>query len=231
MKHLIVLLLAAMLVACNNQPANQPPTKPQPKKEVPVNGVDISHHNTVQWDSLKTCNISFVYIKASEGKTYKDPKRVENYKMAKKHYSVGFYVFWDKDISGKDHFDNFVEATKDCPADLPPALDLEFHMREKGVLPKVVKEVEVFTKLYMEKYKVKPIIYADYDVAQNVHKLNPTFQYWVNAGNKNRWNPHGKAKANPCDQVPWVILQCGAWNFGTGDIDLNYGELERIKKS
>lgn len=223
MKHLIFFILLTCLTACTKQSTQNIHKN---VLQVPVNGVDISHHNTIAWDSLKTCNISFVYIKASEAKTFKDPKRKENYKMAKKNgYSVGFYVFWDKDISGKDHFDNFVEATKDCPADLPPALDLEFHMREKGVLPKVVNEVEVFTKLYMEKYKVKPIIYADYDVAQNVHKLNPTFQYWVNAGNKNRWNPHGKAKVNPCDQVPWVILQCGAWNFGTGDIDLNYKKI------
>jgi outer membrane biogenesis lipoprotein LolB len=46
MKHLIILLVAAMLIACNKST-----TKPQSKKEVPVNGVDISHHNTVAWDS------------------------------------------------------------------------------------------------------------------------------------------------------------------------------------
>ena len=244
MKHLIVLLMAAMLVACNNQPTNQPNNKPQTTKKqqkkqqkkqltaVPVNGVDISHHNTVAWDSLKNCDISFVYIKAAEGKTYKDPKRLENYRKAKKHYSVGFYIYWRPDISGKDHYNNFIEATKGCPTDLPPVLDIEKGLvpRDNAKLKKIVKEVEEFTKLYMKDHKVKPIIYTWYEFAIKIHKLNPSYKYWLLISPNIVRNPHKKVYVDSYSRAPWVILQFGKWNFGTGDIDLNYGKLESIKK-
>jgi GH25 family lysozyme M1 (1,4-beta-N-acetylmuramidase) len=219
-------LFCLVLLSCSGKKEQ---TTQQSTKQVFINGVDISHHNKVQWDSLKTCNLDFVYIKASEGKSYKDPKRIENYKIAKKYYSVGFYVFWKKEVSGKEHYKNFKEATKSCPTNLPPVLDLEDRVRDKATLLKTIKEVEIFSNLYMKEYKVRPIIYTWYDVAINIHTLNPTYKYWLNIGSRNVRNPHKPISIPNYNKVPWVILQCGKWNFNKGYIDLNYGIGQKNK--
>ncbi len=192
---------------------------------ISINGVDISHHNKVQWDSLRNCNIDFVYIKATEGKSYKDPKRIENYKLAKKYYHVGFYVFWRAEISGKDHYTNFKIATKGCKSDLPVVLDIEHEARNPAKIKYIINEINVFSKLYKKDFGKNPIIYTWYDVAKNIHNIDSTYKYWLNIGSRNIHNPHEKIPVNLYSDVPWIILQCGKWNFGTGFIDLNYGTL------
>lgn len=47
------------------------------------NGVDISRHNHVKWEALSSdSNIEFCYIKATEGKSYKDSDCSGNVKKA-----------------------------------------------------------------------------------------------------------------------------------------------------
>lgn len=218
MKYLLFIILVT-LISCSE-------TK-QPIKQlyVPINGVDISHHNKVQWDSLKACKVDFVYIKATEGKSYKDPKRLENYNLAKKHYRVGFYVFWRARVSGEDHYKNYKTAVKGCKPDLPVVLDIEHEARDSFEIMNIIDEVEIFTRLYKKDYGINPIIYTWYDVAKTIHSINPDYKYWLNIGSRNIRNPHKKVSVNLYSDVPWIILQCGKWNFGTGYIDLNYGKL------
>jgi GH25 family lysozyme M1 (1,4-beta-N-acetylmuramidase) len=43
-------------------------------------GIDVSHYQgTITWSSVKSAGISFAYIKATEGTTYKDPTFSANY--------------------------------------------------------------------------------------------------------------------------------------------------------
>jgi len=43
-------------------------------------GIDVSHYQgTITWTSVKSAGISFAYIKATEGTTYKDPNFSANY--------------------------------------------------------------------------------------------------------------------------------------------------------
>ena len=38
------------------------------------NGIDVSHHNRVNWERIKKNEaIKFCYIKATEGKSFRDP--------------------------------------------------------------------------------------------------------------------------------------------------------------
>ena len=44
-------------------------------KEYPIRGVDVSsYQGEVDWDTLSEQNISFAYIKATEGSSYKDDR-------------------------------------------------------------------------------------------------------------------------------------------------------------
>ena len=57
------------------------------------NGVDISHHNDVKWEALSNdSNIQFCYIKATEGKSFKDSDCSYNVKKANEcNLHVGIY--------------------------------------------------------------------------------------------------------------------------------------------
>ena len=63
MKKGINLLFCCLLfISCVNQPKTL--------------GIDISHHNKItdcDWQYFKDINVKFVFIKASEGASYKDP--------------------------------------------------------------------------------------------------------------------------------------------------------------
>ena len=50
-----------------------------------LNGIDISHHNVVDWKKIrKNKDIEFCYIKATEGKSFRDPMCKKHAKRAKK---------------------------------------------------------------------------------------------------------------------------------------------------
>lgn len=216
MRYLIFALFV-LFSSCSNTDNNK-----KLYNTVTINGVDISHHNKVKWDSLNNCNLKFVYIKASEGASFKDPKRVENYKIAKEKYLVGFYTFWRKGISGEEHYKNFRNSIEGCTATLPPVLDLEDGVRDTTYQKELMKQVDIFSKLYIKDFGEKPIIYTWYDSAIQLHKINSSYKYWLNIGSRFTRNPHKPINIETYDKVPWIILQCGKWDFGSGDIDLNY---------
>src|SRR5688500_17073729 len=53
-------------------------------KDFPIRGIDISHHQgKIDWRALKNEDISFVFMKATEGGDYKDEKFTEYLEQAR----------------------------------------------------------------------------------------------------------------------------------------------------
>lgn len=93
-----------------------------------LKGIDISHHNgTVDFEKVKAAGVTFVYIKATEGVTYRDPMYQPNaLNSMKAGLPVGFYHFARPGINDpKDEAKNFVEAISVFKYTLLPVLDLE----------------------------------------------------------------------------------------------------------
>lgn len=81
-------------------------------------GIDVSHHNHLtqtDWKKLKARGVEFVYIKASEGKSYKDPDRFihANNAYANNIY-YGYYLFFHDNVSSKKQFNNYMYACDVC---------------------------------------------------------------------------------------------------------------------
>lgn len=93
----------------------------------PVRGIDISAHNgSVDFDSVARAGISFVYIKASEGASWRDSRFNDNYERARRAgLAVGLYHFFRFDIEGWRQSVNFLLALRGRPLDLPVAIDVE----------------------------------------------------------------------------------------------------------
>ena len=64
--------------------------------DYPVRGIDVSNHNgTIKWEQVAEDDYQFAYIKASEGKTHRDPAFARNVKSAQRAgLLVGAYHFF-----------------------------------------------------------------------------------------------------------------------------------------
>ncbi|MBB6217363.1 lysozyme [Anaerosolibacter carboniphilus] len=133
----------------------------------PVHGIDISHHqNEIDWDKVKDENIKFVFIKATEGKDFKDRLFEENWVKTKEAGLIrGAYHFFTFGSAGSDQATNFIRSVPIEDKVLPPVIDLEFDGNSKSVpSPEVVKkELRNFIHSIEEHYKQEPILYLTYD--------------------------------------------------------------------
>lgn len=93
----------------------------------PVCGIDISAHNgAIDFDSVAADGIEFVYIKASEGATWRDKRFNTNYTEARAAgLAVGAYHFYRFDVEGWRQSVNLLRALDHRPMDLPVAIDVE----------------------------------------------------------------------------------------------------------
>ena len=91
-------------------------------------GLDVSHHQgRIDWSAVADDNIDFVYIKATEGGSWIDPRFVENWNGAKAAgLDVAAYHFFTLCRSGREQATNFLANVPVAEADMPLALDLEF---------------------------------------------------------------------------------------------------------
>lgn len=93
----------------------------------PVAGIDVSKHNgDIDFEQVRDDDYQFVFIKASEGKTYRDEAFERNYQRARDAgLMVGAYHFFRKNREGSEQAENFLNAIKDKAFDLPLVIDLE----------------------------------------------------------------------------------------------------------
>ncbi len=131
----------------------------------PVKGVDVSaYQGDINWEILSSQNISFAFIKATEGSSFVDKYFHFNYAQAKKTgLAVGAYHFFSYDSSGVTQAENFINTVIPYDGMLPPVIDLEFY-GDKEKNPPERGDVDVELKGMLDElekhYGVKPIIYA-----------------------------------------------------------------------
>ena len=93
----------------------------------PVAGIDVSKHNgDIDYKQVAADNYQFVFIEASEGKTYRDDAFERNYRGAREAgLMVGAYHFFRKNRTGREQADNFLSVIKGKTLNLPLVIDLE----------------------------------------------------------------------------------------------------------
>ena len=93
----------------------------------PVRGIDVSHHQgEIDWHKIKSQNISFAYIKATEGGDFKDPQFKKNWDHAlEAGLRVGAYHFFRPETDGVLQAENFISSVPEYKNMLPPAIDVE----------------------------------------------------------------------------------------------------------
>lgn len=131
----------------------------------PVRGVDVSsYQGEIDWDTLASQNISFAFIKATEGSSYVDPYFAENYQQAQQTgLRIGAYHFFSYDSSGETQADHFIATVSPVETMLPPVIDLEFYGDKEANPPSpetVRPQLDILLERLEEHYGRKPILYA-----------------------------------------------------------------------
>ncbi len=134
-------------------------------KKYPVRGVDVSHYQgDIDWDVLSSQDISFAFIKATEGSRYVDDRFACNLENARKtDLAVGAYHFFSYDSPGETQAENFISTVEPFDGMLPPVIDLEFYGDKYKNPPdksEVKPNLDALISALEKHYGLKPIIYV-----------------------------------------------------------------------
>ncbi|PXV63152.1 lysozyme [Dysgonomonas alginatilytica] len=188
-----------------------------------VKGIDVSHHNPIlDWAEVKRQNITFTYLKATEGITHDDRNYIYNYKLTKENnIKTGSYHFYNFGVSGREQAKHFIRVAKCKSGDLIPAIDVEHspanpYSKDPSFVKNVIKELSVMENELYEYYGFHPVIYTNIDCYKlYISDSFPNNPIWISSLNK-----------EPNDDIRnWVIWQFthkGELDGIVGDLDLNY---------
>ncbi len=134
--------------------------------DLTVRGVDVSsYQGEIDWKTLEKEDISFAFIKATEGSSYKDrffEKNIKN--IAKTRIYAGAYHFMSFESDGKAQAENFISSVDKKDIDLPPVIDVELYGKYDDKPPSAAKVRKIIDdmveELYAE-YGRYPIIYTN----------------------------------------------------------------------
>jgi len=97
----------------------------------PVQGIDVSHHNgTINWNLVPQNLVQFVFCKASQGKSFRDPMLATHLNELKRLGFIrsAYHFLTFQGATARDQVSNFTGAGIDFnqPGTLPPVLDVEW---------------------------------------------------------------------------------------------------------
>lgn len=141
----------------------------------PIRGVDVSHYQgDIDWPVLGRQNITFAYIKATEGSGHTDKRFLENWEEADKNgLYAGAYHFFSFDSPGESQARHYIQTVEARKGMLPPAVDFEFYGDKNTNPPPVsqtAKQLGILLDELERHYGMTPVIYATKDTYQKYIK-------------------------------------------------------------
>ena len=123
----------------------------------------------------QTGEYTFVFIKATEGETYKDAYFQANWRGTKEHGLLrGAYHFYTPSLPGAEQADNYISMVPKETGMLPPELDLEVSGQDRVLM---LGQIKAFLDRLEQHYGMKPIIYVDF--ARYAEYIKGNFENYV----------------------------------------------------
>lgn len=134
-------------------------------EKYPVMGVDVSHYQgEIDWNILKKQNVSFAFIKATEGSSHVDEYAESNLvNAAKTDIRISAYHFFSFDSPGETQAENYISVVDADEIDMPPVVDIEYYGDKQSNRPSEAETEAILKPLLIkleEHYGEKPIIYT-----------------------------------------------------------------------
>lgn len=152
-----------------------------------IHGIDVSHHQgQIDWNRLsktkvgKDAPVSFVFVKATEGKDFLDDYFNENFYQAREYGMLrGAYHYFKPDVDAREQAEYYLRQVHLEEGDLPPVLDVE----EIGDLtPEELRKATLtWMHIVEERYGVHPILYTYYKFRRDYlnTKEFDKYPYWI----------------------------------------------------
>jgi lysozyme len=134
---------------------------PPRNEHAKYDGIDISsYQGYIDWAKVSSDkDIRFVYIKATEGATYRSPHYAHNITQARRYgLLVGSYHYLTSTSTIDEQFRNFSTYALKTVQDLMPMLDVE--VRGNWSRSQLIDSVGKFCDLVENYYGVQPMIYS-----------------------------------------------------------------------
>ncbi|KRL20601.1 glycosyl hydrolase family 25 [Lentilactobacillus kisonensis DSM 19906 = JCM 15041] len=140
----------------------------------PIRGVSLNQTNGyIDFESLKSDGISFVYLKATQGATFTDDSFQSNFARSQgSQLPVGVYHYFSFSSSPKAQFKNFVRAVQDNTGSLPICLTIQYYgtYGENNLRWQTVRRnVAHLSQLIQGYYKRPIVISATYSIINHLH--------------------------------------------------------------
>lgn len=150
----------------NTIPQTKTETKAQ-TKDKKLQGIDISHfQGNINWQAFTKNQFEFVFVKATGGETFIDPKFSSNWHALRTtNLARGAYHFFYASDDAKKQAEHFLTTIgKLKPTDLPPVLDVEItdHSDAQTILNGVLTWLETIE----DETERLPIIYSGISFAK-----------------------------------------------------------------
>ncbi|MCJ8166801.1 lysozyme [Pontibacter sp. E15-1] len=146
-----------------------------------IKGVDVSRwQKEVNWALVSEDEVSFAFVKATQGDFRQDPYFSRNWEETKRHgIKRGAYHFYKPEAPVQCQIELFTNSVVLEPGDLPPVLDVE--VSDPTVSATQLRQgIKTWLEAVTAHYGVKPIIYT----SQNYYRryLQGHFQdyhFWI----------------------------------------------------
>jgi len=147
-------------------------------------GLDVSHHQgEIEWEKINSEKYKFVYIKATEGGDFTDPRFKENFNQAlETGLFVGGYHFWNFCTSKEEQIQNIINTIPKIPGTLAPALDVESLKECDGakISEKPFKIISYASAELEKHFGTKPLIYTTREFIKRYPSLlNLNNEFWL----------------------------------------------------
>jgi lysozyme len=137
-----------------------------------VRGIDVSHHQgEIDWPRVAGAGIRFAYLKATEGRDFRDPRFAHNWDAAAKAgLARGAYHFFTFCSPGREQAEHFLRVVPPAEGALTPVADVEFkgNCKTWRSLDVVRKELASFVASVERAWGTPPILYVTPDSYERV---------------------------------------------------------------
>ena len=190
-------------------------------QEFHSHGIDLSkYQNDIDWDVFfkqADTTISFIYCKATEGKSLVDSHYKKNTNELRKHQKkYGVYHFFVPSTDAQNQAEHFLNNYTYEPGNLPPVLDVETQSIPDSVL---IERMKIWLTIVEKETGVRPIIYTSYHFYTT--KFRNTFlsyQFWIA-----KYGSYVK-ELNDKRVIYWQYSDAGGIPGIDGPVDLNFSK-------
>jgi lysozyme len=214
------LLVLAVLAAVVAWKVGLPQYRPS-LKSGEVYGLDVSHHQgQIDWRKVAADDISFAYVKATEGGDFVDSRFVENRDAATAaRVAIGAYHFLTFCSSGAEQAENFLRVAPPDAAMLPPAVDIEYggNCAARPSKDAFHAEVATFLDRVETAWGREAIVYVLHDTEAD-YAINAKF-------NRKQWQRRLVKRPNWDGWALWQVSGRSAVDGVHGPVDLNVGKV------